>query len=498
MDEVLPAASEPRPLSGSDLCHEDLGSTAAERTTESSRGPQLQSPTCTSTVTAMLPPPRPSESRAASQPTGSGKRSGKRLTLSFPVQPQSPRPTPSSPVQGTPPTPGPSMIGERSVLSPSESGSFLVDLAAQERRVFELKEELHRAERDLERLKRQWALHEAARKRDEMRHMEQMQRFHSTVGSVEGSGDEGLALTRASLDRGASGGAGGAGGGGDGRDTKTSRRTVISGQTHTRTLSLLSPERKGPPPKPMPHSRRLTEPNVSNGVPPESAQHPTLSGSTSSPAMATTTTTIEDVLPAPSKDALLKTGRRIAEDFKEGLYTFFDDLRQATVGDEPVYGPGARAANSALTPSAKRPTLIEGSGGGSDGVDASVRQSPGTRSQMAPNGGLRADDGALIDIGGTFWNDHGSEAMDTKQAKGLGVSNLFPADASAPSSHSAAVSEGWDAWASSGTQVSSSGRSSSTLVSEVIPSPSSGLGGPTVSRSQDRDNVAVIDQALPG
>ena len=56
-----------------------------------------------------------------------------------------------------------------------DSNTFLTALASQERRVLELKEELQKAETDLEKLKRQWTTHEAARKRNELRQLEPMQ-----------------------------------------------------------------------------------------------------------------------------------------------------------------------------------------------------------------------------------------------------------------------------------------------------------------------------------
>ena len=56
-----------------------------------------------------------------------------------------------------------------------DSNTFLTALASQERRVLELKEELQKAETDLEKLKRQWTTHEAAKKRNELRQIEPLQ-----------------------------------------------------------------------------------------------------------------------------------------------------------------------------------------------------------------------------------------------------------------------------------------------------------------------------------
>lgn len=67
--------------------------------------------------------------------------------------------TPSSSVPNTPLLPtGPPTPEKRSPY-PADSISFLIALAAQERRVLELREELHKADEDLEKLKKQRAVH---------------------------------------------------------------------------------------------------------------------------------------------------------------------------------------------------------------------------------------------------------------------------------------------------------------------------------------------------
>jgi septal ring factor EnvC (AmiA/AmiB activator) len=71
---------------------------------------------------------------------------------------------------------------------PNDSNGFLVALAGQERRVLELKEELQKAEDELKRLKKQWAHHEAHKKKAEIRHVEQLQPLQTVV--TGGSSDE--------------------------------------------------------------------------------------------------------------------------------------------------------------------------------------------------------------------------------------------------------------------------------------------------------------------
>ena len=55
--------------------------------------------------------------------------------------------------------------------STTNSSGFLTSLAAQERRLLELREELQRAELELSHLKTQWAQYEAGRMRSELRHV---------------------------------------------------------------------------------------------------------------------------------------------------------------------------------------------------------------------------------------------------------------------------------------------------------------------------------------
>ena len=97
-------------------------------------------------------------------------RQSKRLSLTLPVQTDvanaSYRTTPS-PSKSTFPTTIPEDLA--SPTGPTDS-SFLTALAAQERRVLELREELLRAEQALKKLKSDWSAHEAQKKRhDEKR-----------------------------------------------------------------------------------------------------------------------------------------------------------------------------------------------------------------------------------------------------------------------------------------------------------------------------------------
>ena len=285
---------------------------------------------------AMPPPPIPSPSHGRSSSQTAAIRNMKRLSLSFPVQGGLVR----SPVRHHPPpsvTDTATSLSIRSPLEdtvsnpPTDTNSFLTALATQERRVMELKEELQKAELGLQKLKRQWAIHEASKKRNELRHVEPLQPITSSPTKTDTEepdarerGSRELELRRASY-----------------VGTKPSQRTVFSGP-HTRTLSLLSPQSLG-------HDRivgRLD--GFSNTIQQDArgnlSRAATFSapGTTVDPVSEPSTTANNQRNKGPTRDAVLETGKQMVGDFKEGLWTFIEDLRQATVGDEAVSGHGPR------------------------------------------------------------------------------------------------------------------------------------------------------------
>ncbi|KAH7389078.1 hypothetical protein BKA64DRAFT_679769 [Cadophora sp. MPI-SDFR-AT-0126] len=272
---------------------------------------------------AMSPPPRPTMGHARA--LSYTPRRPNRLSLSFPVAPntngnESARGTAtSSNIPSFPPTP----IEQIPIPSPDEHSSFLVALAGQERKVLELKEELAKAEGELTKLKKQYARHEATRKRAEVRHIEPLQ----TVVMESSSSEDPSVVPRLSADM-------------DRRrallnnlNIPKETRRKFSG-AHTRTLSLLSPERTNfHQPQPFPpviessaeHQglpKSLTMPDTSQG----------LRKISSSRANARHSYQIGVPLGA----------KQLAEDLKSGMWTFLEDLRQATVGDEAVNGTSSR------------------------------------------------------------------------------------------------------------------------------------------------------------
>jgi len=230
--------------------------------------------------------------------------------------------TPSSSVPSTPVIPERPPSPEKKALH--DSNAFLTALAAQERKVLELKEELQRAEANLEKLKKQWAVHETTKKRYELRQVEPLQPLsaqlpcagtladHETMVSGEQERRKLRPLT-----------------------TRQPQRTVFSGSRHTKTLSLLTPK---------PSAGDQSQPSgiISS---PKKARRGTTEGSPRSKIIPelSSTSNMSDVpkssrprqsISGPPKDPILDAGKQLVGDFKDGFWTFFEDLRQATVGEE--------------------------------------------------------------------------------------------------------------------------------------------------------------------
>lgn len=220
---------------------------------------------------------------------------------------------------------------ERRPLLPDDSSTFLIALAGQERRVLELKEELERAETDLENLKRQWAVHETSKKKNEIRHIEQLQPISKSVSgpnSLPGIAKEHERQKPPST------------------NTKPLQRKVFSGSRHTRALSLLSP-------KPALSQRTMPPPVSIVPTGPGNIVNHTLRSEVNVGKSSAATTGPKSMSAAPynpaaspPKDAILETGKQLVGDFREGLWTFFEDLRQATVGDEAILNSDSRNSPS--------------------------------------------------------------------------------------------------------------------------------------------------------
>ena len=249
-------------------------------------------------------------------------RSTNRLSLTLPIAPPTAYPSRPTPASSTVPSFPPTPLDTPSLMSPSGPGEFITAIATQERRVLELREDLNRAEAELVRLKKLWATHEAYKKKAEGRNAEPPR----VLGASADLRDEPAARRSIEVDRKKALLLG--------QQTQCipdkGRRRVFRGG-HARTLSLLSPVRPTADGFPV-HD------DASSGSRPRFEDHDL--------AYPTKYSPITPGLPtkraswAPRSTTQTTAVKQIAQDLRHGLWTFMEDLRQATVGDEPITGQG--------------------------------------------------------------------------------------------------------------------------------------------------------------
>jgi hypothetical protein len=354
-----------------------------KRPTASTASPSASVPKTTASPT--LPPRLPmphSRSKTTSQVDLVGR--GKRLSLQFPIQPatgasspgtNSPRSRPSSWVAPS------KVLSPESETPPSET-EILGFLAAQERYVLELKEELSKAEADLQTLKKHYANHEANKRRNSARKVAQLQPVNTLIDitSDNEKEDEGGSNTsmqkemerrKALLS-----------------NTKSSQRKVFSGSRHLRTLSLLSPDKAYAPSFPQPLDVHADEP-VSKQ--PEPAPRSSTSSDRTKQLIDIGNNERYDVagLPTIQREQLIRAGTQMANDFKNGLFTFIEDIRQATVGDEAANGDEEQGL-MARDPSTK-----------------GVRKPSSGRPALSRSASSKKSTQRQASIGDDFWKENG-------------------------------------------------------------------------------------------
>ncbi|KAI0106461.1 hypothetical protein GGR51DRAFT_517788, partial [Nemania sp. FL0031] len=277
---------------------------------------------------SMPPPPQPAAASETSETrsirsTSSASRNANRLSLTLPIalpNSMSSRPTPTS---SMPPTP----IDTSTLNSPVDSDGFIIAIAAQERRVLELRDELARAEAELKRLKRQWTISEGCKKRPPNTTAEPP-RALAPAAKLRDNLEDGTAAKRNSeLER---------------RKAillaqsqatpRQHKRTVIRG-SHARTLSLLSP------------TKSIGDASIHEDKDSVRSSDSYISRSPISVAFPLN----KRATWAPHQSNQQSTGvKQLANDFRQGLWTFVEDLRQATVGDEAISGTTNRTTEMGL------------------------------------------------------------------------------------------------------------------------------------------------------
>jgi len=368
------------------------------------------------------------------------------------------------------------------------SADFLTLLAAQERKVLELKEELHKAEADLVGLKRQWASYEANKKKEEVKLVKKLQPLaldevptsETTEEDIDEERRRKKALVERSLNNNNNPDIN------SGTTTNLGRRgskRVFEGR-HTRTLSLLSPTTMKPYPIKSP-----IESDEAQAKSPTSLDNEDPALRTSLSRMATLDglisgdplqfgfgKTYKDLaahrrsLPPVPTDLLVKQGKQVYDGVREGLWTFFEDIRQATVGEEGVSGTASQQRPQRVPP--RRPTK---------------KSSDNTHRAKTTTSTSRDSEPAAKEP--SFWNEFGLDtphkpAATTPPSKvektNCHVQSKRSTDSSSPpsllpDSNDEEAEDPWDAW---DTPESARGRVEET----AKPGPNEGLPWPEIQK----------------
>ena len=409
--------------------HENT-SGANQRLSRPDSGDSASSSSSTTLSQPSPPPPMPSHARSKTTSHADIVRQGKRLSLQFPIQPTagsssplfSPRSRPQSWIAAPSPLPSPE-------AQPSSSETnILAVLAAQERYVLELKEELGKAEEDLKTLKKHYALHEANKRRNDVRKVAQLQPLNTALANIDAAQDDedgGSLWMQREMER---------------RkallsNTKSSQRKVFSGSRHLRALSLLSPDRAYAPPFPQPAEAHIEDSTIKRPTPPARSS---TSSDVSRQLIDVTSNDRNDHggLPNIQRDNLLRTGKQLASDFSTGLFTFIEDIRQATVGDEAVNGAAEPSGPSQnRDPSAKV-----------------IRNTSASRPSLNRSASSRKSVQKKQSIGEDFWSEHGlSEPKTTSVNKKTHAPKATRTPERQTARNSNSFEEDWDNWDSPGT-----------------------------------------------
>ncbi|KAG8628474.1 hypothetical protein KVT40_004347 [Elsinoe batatas] len=270
-------------------------------------------------------------------------RKQKRFTLTLPITTnfnQFAPSGPSSPTRSVAPSIAPSEEAARPT-TPSEP-NFLTALAAQERRVLELKEELAKAEQLLQKLKKEWAIHEVHKKRQDIRETRRSRNpkhgnqasSAASIKSQDSDTQSDMAAREAEKRRAMH------------YQAKTTQRKVFSGSKHARALSLLSPDpQEGAFPTNV--SREINSAATAPLTAQDGIQH---AASRVVPHQRVVSGEMQrsksnyghdGEIDIP-REVLMRAGRQMASDFKDGLWTFLEDLRQVTVGEQAAAEAGMR------------------------------------------------------------------------------------------------------------------------------------------------------------
>ncbi|CCE27754.1 hypothetical protein E4U22_007824 [Claviceps purpurea] len=269
------------------------------------------------------PRPSSSSSRVRHAHSSSTSRIPNRLSFSLPIAPPTKdpsRPTPSASSSTSAPAPSsvPATPQDKSAASPlSNVNDFIIAIAAKERKVMELKEEVAREETELASLKKQFAATDVLLNRGAVNQLD----LSGSRTAASAAAEPDAPLLRRSVEF----------------DAKTlsrpntnhgtptpNRRRVMRGG-HTRTLSLLSPAKSNL------DLSLLGETTAGNDSEPSSLTD-------RRPNQASNPALLKRATWQPRSQHSSPVVPQLVEDFKIGLRAFVEDIRQITIGDEPISG----------------------------------------------------------------------------------------------------------------------------------------------------------------
>ena len=413
-----------------------------------------------------------------------------RFSMQFPIQPTTREQSPHRPTSSPSKDSAPVIPDARN--GPTDT-NFLTAIATQERRVLELKEELQRAETELKKLKKSWANHEVYKKKNDVRMLAKLEPVNtapSTPVSQEDDDGSGAWLQQEMERRKAllSG-------------TRTSSRTVFSGSRHTRTLSLLSPTRTADGTMPLvKHPPRQDSLKAVAKKKSTESQRPPLQHSSSLMSGTSSYSTTPDITAEVDRstdieidltqanvdrEVLIKHGKKMATDFKDGLWTFWEDLRQATVGDEATQSTPATARRqpSIQTLKSNHRDSSRASRGSNASKASTETKKPPTRSpaNRRPSP-IQVVESPLIDTTGNFWTEAGLPIPDATPAPIKKASKHSKTPSVAPSVASSI--DAWDTWDDNTPKDS---RSSSSATSDSVTQASTNATSPRHSTGPSRD-----------
>ncbi|KAJ5507116.1 hypothetical protein N7527_009259 [Penicillium freii] len=433
--------------------------------------PQVPQPDSASEFSNLSRSSSLAQKRISSLPGVKTARHAKRLTLNFPINLNETgtldnvtSPGPITPVTqpSTRPSPAQPPGTPMAFDVPDDGYDFLRAIASQERKVMELREELTRAEADLVTIKKQWALSEKSRKRAEINHAEplvplrspdfstpEVPSSHAREQSMSSVTSSTVSQERMSRDLGRRSSVRAAAAA-PGTKIGSNGRRVFHG-THTRTLSLLSPV-SGP------SISSRGEPGFSDaaservGRTPRSATLPSVDRNNAALMSAQLDESQvpehllaqwQKTLPPPSREALMRTGKQMASDLREGLWTFLEDIRQATVGEEGISGTQTRTSpsNSLAPPNGRKRDSLAGSRSRerllADGKLSRSSSSSSSRGRGPAAETKTGKDTKPAEISTSFWNEFG---IDTPAQKSPNAPRT-PSDSRAANRNAATEAE---------------------------------------------------------